>query len=161
MRGEHTLERCREVTRDVLSAVFNQLKCQRVMLEGMLLRPNMVVPGLRCSTQATAEEIADSTVNCLLETVPTAIPGIAFLSGVQPSALASAALHEINARYKSQVPWALAFSFGPAILQPGLAVWSGDKSNIKQAQRALLHQARCNRGARRGDYASVFAQKSL
>jgi fructose-bisphosphate aldolase class I len=123
MDGEHTLERCREVTEEVLRTVFNQLYTQRVMLEGMILKPNMVLPGLTCPKQETVDEVADATVRCLLRAVPAAVPGIAFLSGGQSAELASARLNAMNVRFKSRLPWALAFSFARAIQQPALEIW--------------------------------------
>jgi fructose-bisphosphate aldolase, class I len=111
MDGEHSLDRCREVTEEVLRSVFNQLYIQHVMLGGMILKPNMVLPGLTCPKQETVDEVADATVKCLLRAVPAAVPGIAFLSGGQPGELASARLNAMNARFKSRLPWALAFSF--------------------------------------------------
>lgn len=154
MDGAHTLEKCFEVTQRVLRAVFNQLSMQRVMLEGMLLKPNMVVPGLKCATQETVEDVADFTVRCFLRTVPAAVPGITFLSGGQSSELASARLNAMNIRFKSQAPWALSFSFARAIQQPALEIWKGDEVNVAAAQQALLHRAKCNWEARRGEYTS-------
>jgi fructose-bisphosphate aldolase class I len=152
MDGEHTQERCFEVTEEVLRTVFNQLYTQRVTLEGMILKPNMVLPGLTCPKQETVDEVADATVKCLLRAVPAAVPAIAFLSGGQPAELASARLNAMNVRFKSRLPWALAFSFARAIQQPALEIWSGQDANVKAAQAALLHRARCNRAARRGQY---------
>ena len=107
MAGEHTLERCFEVTEEVLRTVFNHLYTQRVTLEGMILKPNMVLPGLTCSKQETVDAVADATVRCLLRTVPAAVPGIAFLSGGQSGELASARLNAMNVRFKSRLPWAI------------------------------------------------------
>ena len=152
MDGGHTLERCRAVTEEVLRTVFNQLYTQGVMLEGMLLKPNMVLPGLACPQQETVDEVADATLSCLLRAVPAAVPGIAFLSGGQSAELASARLNAMNARFKSRVPWALAFSFARAIQQPALEIWRGQESHVLAAQQALYHRARCNRAARRGEY---------
>ena len=152
MDGEHTLERCWEVTEEVLQTVFNQLYTQRVRLEGMILKPNMVLPGLTCPKQAPVDEVADATVTCLLRAVPAAVPGIAFLSGGQSSELASARLNAMNARFKSRLPWALAFSFARAIQQPALDIWQGEDDHVPAAQRALRHRAKCNRAARRGEY---------
>ena len=152
MDGGHTLERCREVTEEVLRTVFSQLYTQRVALEGMILKPNMVVPGLPCPKQETVDEVADATVRCLLRAVPAAVPGIAFLSGGQSGELASARLNAMNARFKSRLPWALAFSFARAIQQPALEIWQGEEANVVAAQQALYHRARCNRAARRGQY---------
>ena len=152
MDGDHTLTRCNEVTQEVLQEVFDQLHSQRVMLEGMLLKPNMVLPGLACPVQESVDEVADATVTCLLRTVPAAVPGIAFLSGGQSGALASARLNAMNIRFRSRMPWALAFSFARAIQQPALEIWKGDAANLAAAQRALLDRASDNRAARRGEY---------
>jgi fructose-bisphosphate aldolase class I len=152
MDGAHTLEHCCEVTEEVLGRVFNHLCSQPVMLEGMLLKPNMVVPGLACPTQDSVDEVADATVRCLLRAVPPAIPGIAFLSGGQSPELASARLNAMNVRFKSQLPWALAFSFARAIQQPALEIWRGEVAHVAAAQSALYHRASCNQAARRGEY---------
>jgi fructose-bisphosphate aldolase class I len=152
MDGEHTLKRCGEVTEEVLRTVFHQLYTQRVALEGMLLKPNMVVPGLACPQQEAVDEVADATVRCLLRAVPAAVPGIAFLSGGQSAELASARLNAMNVRFKSRAPWALAFSFARAIQQPALEIWRGQEAQVPAAQQALSHRARCNRAARRDEY---------
>jgi fructose-bisphosphate aldolase class I len=156
MDGDHTLARCLKVTEEALRNVFIQLNCQRVVLEGMILKPNMVLPGLTCSQQASVHEVADATVQCLLRTVPAAVPGIAFLSGGQSAELASARLNAMNVRSKSRLPWALAFSFARAIQQPALELWQGKEANVKAAQKALLHRAKCNRAARRGEYTAAM-----
>ncbi|MBE0619732.1 MAG: fructose-bisphosphate aldolase class I [Burkholderiales bacterium] len=156
MDGAHTLERCREVTEEVLRTVFDQLCTQRVMIEGMLLKPNMVLPGLDCPKQQTVDEVAEATVNCFLRTVPAAVAGIAFLSGGQSAELASARLNAMNVRFKSRLPWALAFSFSRAIQQPALDIWQGKDANAPAAQQALLQRARCNRAARRGEYSAAM-----
>jgi fructose-bisphosphate aldolase, class I len=156
MDGEHTLERCLKVTEEALRNVFIQLNCQRVLLEGMILKPNMVLPGLASPQQPSADEVADATVQCFLRTVPAAVPGIAFLSGGQSAELASARLNAMNVRFKSRRPWALAFSFARAIQQPALEIWRGDEANVEAAQQALLHRAKCNRAARLGEYSAVL-----
>ena len=156
MDGEHTLARCREVTEEVLQTVFHQLCMQRVMLEAMILKPNMVLAGLNCPGQETVEEVAEATVNCFLRTVPAAVAGIAFLSGGQSPELASARLNAMNSRFKSRLPWALAFSFSRAIQQPALKIWHGEEAKVPAAQQALLHRARCNRAARRGEYTAAM-----
>ncbi len=181
MDGEHSIERCGEVTEEVLRRVFSQLSTQRVMLEGMLLKPNMVLPGLTCPPRYKVSEegigeqqyqvrlidigqeevsevgkVADATVRCLLRTVPAAVPGIAFLSGGQSSELASAHLNAMNVSFKSRLPWALAFSFARAIQQPALEIWKGEESNVSAAQQALCHRAMCNRAARRGEYSAAM-----
>jgi fructose-bisphosphate aldolase class I len=184
MDGDHTLEICRKVTEEVLRNVFIQLNCQRVLLEGMILKPNMVLPGLTCpphkevkevgvgeqqyqvrlkdrqpDESSDVAEVADATVKCLLRTVPAAVPGIAFLSGGQSAEPASARLNAMNVRFKSRLPWALAFSFARAIQQPALEIWRGQETNVKAAQEALLHRSRCNRAARRGEYTSAMEKK--
>jgi fructose-bisphosphate aldolase class I len=161
MDGEHTLERCREVTEEVLRNVFIQLNCQRVLLEGMILKPNMVLPGLTCPEQESVDEVADITVKTLLRTVPAAVPGIAFLSGGQSAELASARLNVMNLRFKSQLPWSLSFSFARAIQQPALEIWKGEDANVLAARRALLHRARCNRAARRGEYTAAMERSQV
>jgi fructose-bisphosphate aldolase class I len=156
MDGGHTVERCREVTEQVLQTVFNQLYTQGVLLEGMLLKPNMVLPGLDCPNQATLDDVADATVTCLLRSVPAAVPGVAFLSGGQSAELASNRLNAMNVRFKSRLPWALAFSFARAIQQPAMEIWQGKDAHVLAAQQALLHRARCNQAARRGEYTAAM-----
>lgn len=161
MRGEHGIDRCREVTEDVLHAVFAQLELQGVMLEGIILKPNMVLPGLSYTGHETANTVADATVGCLLRAVPAAVPGIAFLSGGQSGELASARLNAMNLRFKgTRAPWALAFSFGRALQRPALKIWHGEDANVVAAQQALLHRARCNQAARRGEYSDTM-EKAL
>jgi fructose-bisphosphate aldolase, class I len=159
MDGAHTLERCREVTTEVLRAAFDQLILQGVALDGMILKPNMVLPGSDCAIQESIEEVADATLRCLLEAVPAAVPGIAFLSGGQTGPLASARLNAMqaprNARI-SPIPWILTFSFGRALQEPALGIWAGQETNRAAAQQALLHRARCNRLARRGEYEAAM-----
>ncbi|EGF24370.1 class I fructose-bisphosphate aldolase [Rhodopirellula baltica] len=150
MDGSHSLKRCAEVTQEVLRTVFDQLCDQGVSLEAMILKPNMILPGLLCPEQPSLDEVADATVNCLLRTVPAAVPGIAFLSGGQSPELASARLRAINIGGKSRAPWALTFSFARAIQQPALELWNGNDSNVNEAQQELLHRARCNQAARQG-----------
>jgi len=154
MDGEHTLDRCSKVTEEVLKTVFSQLYRQGVMLEGVILKPNMVLPGSTCPTQETVDEVADATLQCLLRSVPAAVPGIAFLSGGQSAELASARLNAMNVRFESRLPWALAFSFARAIQQPALEIWRGQEANVSLAQGALRHRAQCNRAARRGEYSA-------
>ena len=181
MDGAHTLQRCCEATEEVLRTVFNQLYTQRVTLKAMILKPNMVLPGLTCPPQEevkevaigeqqyqvrltdrqedeveAVDEVADATVRCLLRAVPAAVPGIAFLSGGQPAELASARLNAMNVRFKSRLPWALAFSFARAIQQPALEIWKGEEAHVSAAQQALYHRARCNRAARRGEYTAAM-----
>lgn len=181
MEGDQSLERCRKVTEEVLRNVFIQLNCQRVLLEGIILKPNMVLPGLTCpphrevkevgvgeqqyqvrltdrqpDEEQDIDEVANITVKSLWRTVPAAVPGIAFLSGGQSAELASARLNAMNLRFKSQLPWALAFSFARAIQQPALEIWRSKEANVMAAQQALLHRAKCNRAARRGEYTAAM-----
>ena len=116
----------------------------------------MVLPGLACPQQESVHEVAAATVECLLRFVPAAVPGIAFLSGGQSAELASARLNAMNVHFKSRAPWALSFSFARAIQQPALEIWHGDAANVNAAQQALLHRARCNHAARRGDYSAAM-----
>jgi fructose-bisphosphate aldolase class I len=152
MDGDHSLQRCADATAETLHEVFLQLRAQRVLLEGMLLKPNMVLAGLAAAEQPGVDAVADATVRCLLRTVPAAMPGIAFLSGGQSARLASARLNAMNARSGARVPWALAFSYARALQQPALEAWRGEAANVAAAQQALRHRAECNRAARRGRY---------
>jgi len=156
MDGDHTMEKCAEVTERTQHILLDQLVKQRVLLEGLILKPNMVVPGLKCPRQNTNEEIADATVTCLLRTVPAAVPGIAFLSGGQSGELASARLSAMNARFRGRMPWGLAFSFARAIQEPAMQIWHGEDANVPAAQKALIHRARCNVAARRGEYSTAM-----
>jgi fructose-bisphosphate aldolase class I len=159
MDGDHSMQRCEDVTQTVLRTVFEQLSAQKVMLEGMILKPNMVVPGLKCPRQESVEQVADATVRCLLRTVPAAVLGIAFLSGGQSGELASARLSAMNSRFKSRLPWALAFSFARAIQEPAMQIWHGEDSNVTAGQKALFHRANCNRAARRGEYSAAMEKR--
>jgi fructose-bisphosphate aldolase class I len=150
MEGEHTLERCAEVTTTVLHAVYDQLQRHRVLLEGTLLKPNMVVPGDACPDQADDLTIARTTVDVLRRTAPAAVSGIVFLSGGMSDEQATARLDAIN-RLAPQ-PWQLSFSFGRALQAPVLGAWAGDDANRSAAQAALIHRAALNGAARYGSY---------
>lgn len=152
MEGYHTLEQCAWVTEAALHEVFSQLYRQRVFLEGMILKPNMVLPGKDCPVQAGVDQVADATVSCLLRAVPGAVPGVAFLSGGQSAELASARLNAMHVRWGSKAPWVLTFSYSRAIQQPALDTWKGAEANRGAAQKALYHRAKCNSMARRGEY---------
>lgn len=156
MDGDHSLERCFEVTSQTLDVVFDHLKTQGVQLEGMLLKPNMIVPALDHPEQASAEEIATATLSCLKRHVPAAVAGIAFLSGGQTGPEATSRLNAMNAPDKGVLPWPVTFSFGRAIQEPALHIWHGDAANTKPAQDALLRRARLDSAARRGAYASTM-----
>ncbi len=144
LTGPHSLARCAAVTEDVLHKVFNQLRTQGVALEGMLLKPSMVLAGADCPQQATTAQVADATVTCLLRTVPAAVPGVAFLSGGQSPEEATRHLAAMHERFAGQLPWALTFSFGRALQQPALEIWAGQAANVAAAQQALLGRVRCN-----------------
>lgn len=156
MDGNHTMERCFEVTEEVLHIVFSQLYTQGVVLEGMILKPNMVLPGLSCTKQESDDAIADATVKCFQRAVPTAVPGITFLSGGQTAELASARLNAMNVKFKSKLPWELSFSYGRALQQPALEIWKGKEVHVLEAQKALYHRAKCNFAARRGEYTDAM-----
>ena len=159
MAGAHSLERCQEVTEATLHSVFNQLYAQGVILEGIILKPNMVVPGLSCPKQQTVAEVAAATVTSLRRVVPAAVAGIAFLSGGQSSELASARLNAMNviaASAGAHLSWPLAFSFARAIQQPALEIWRGQGNQVVAAQRALAHRALCNKAALRGEYSAAM-----
>ncbi len=151
MDGDHTMERGFAVTEATLRSVFSELAEQRVALEAMVLKPNMVIPGKRCPRQASVEEVADATLQCLRRTVPAAVPGIAFLSGGQSPELATAHLNAMNSR--GSQPWELSFSYGRALQDPALAAWKGEAANLQAGAQALYHRARCNAAARSGAYA--------
>jgi fructose-bisphosphate aldolase class I len=159
MAGDHTLERCQEVTEEMLHSVFNHLFTQNVMLEGVILKANMVLPGLSCPRQDSVDAVSAATVQSLLRLVPAAVPGIAFLSGGQAPELASARLNAMNLVARSptsRVPWPLVFSYARAIQQPALAIWQGEAANVAAAQDALRHRARCNHASLRGEYSAAM-----
>jgi fructose-bisphosphate aldolase, class I len=150
MEGDHTIDRSEEVTAAVLRAVFERLAQQRVLLEGIVLKPNMLLSGYDCPEQAGVEEVAERTLACFSRVVPAAVPGIAFLSGGQSDDRAAAHLSAMNAI--GGVPWELTFSYGRALVGAPLKVWAGDDSNLAEAQAVFLNRARCNAAARRGEY---------
>ena len=151
MDGDHTLARCQAVTQAVLLRVFEQLAAQDVVLEAMLLKPNMVLPGLDSPTQASIEAIASATLTCLRRTVPAAVAGIAFLSGGQTDELACAHLNAMH-KQSPEPPWPLSFSFGRALHQTALETWGGDDGNREAAQQALLRRASWASAAATGQY---------
>ena len=156
MDGDHDIYLCEEVTSDVLSAVFNELYLQGVELEGMVLKPNMIISATGCPDQADPQEVAEATVRCLKRFVPGAVPGIAFLSGGQSAELATEHLNLMN--QLGPLPWALSFSYGRALQHPTLNAWGGKKENVKTAMNALYHRARCNGAARDGKYNKEMEQ---
>jgi fructose-bisphosphate aldolase, class I len=150
MDGDHTIERCDQATRDTLAATFAALRRHRVHLDGMLLKPNMVVSGSDSPTQAGVEEVATATLACLRDTVPASVPGVVFLSGGQSDEAATAHLNAMNQR--PGAPWQLSFSYGRALQAPALKAWKGEPANAPAAQRAFHHRARLNGAARSGSY---------
>jgi fructose-bisphosphate aldolase class I len=152
MDGPHTLERCAEVTEQGLVVLFAELYMQRVDLRYAILKPNMILSGKDCPKQADLNQVADATVGCFLRTVPAALPGIAFLSGGQSAELATARLNAMHVRFKGKMPWALTFSYSRAVQQPCLEIWAGKDANVPAAQKALVHRAKLNAAARRGEY---------
>src|SRR5262245_27075764 len=151
MDGAHGIERCEEVTGMVLHAVFRALFDQRVTLEAMLLKPNMVIAGKGSTRQASVEEVATATLRCLRRNVPAAVPGIVFLSGGQSDRLATVHLNAIN-RLPGPKPWKVTFSYGRALQDAALEAWHGRDDNVKAAQEALSHRARCNGASSLGRY---------
>jgi fructose-bisphosphate aldolase class I len=151
MDGGHSIERCFEVTEAALHSVFHALWEQKVALEGLLLKPNMVLPGTTSARPAPVEEVAEATVRCLLRNVPAAVPGIVFLSGGQADELATAHLNAMN-RLPGPRPWPLSFSYARALQAAPLRTWAGDPARTGDAQRAFRHRARCNSAARSGAY---------
>lgn len=152
MDADNSIEECYEVTSFTLKTVFDELYKQNVALEGMVLKPNMVISGKKCAEQAEPELVADMTIACLLNHVPASVPGIAFLSGGQSDELATEHLNLMN--QMGPHPWALTFSYGRALQAPALKAWGGDAGNVEAAQKALLHRARMNGLANLGEYSS-------
>lgn len=157
MDGAHSLERAFEVTEATLERVFAALRAQHVVLEQILLKPNMVLAGARSPQQAGVREVAEATVRCLRRTVPAAVPGIVFLSGGQEAQTATAHLNVMNAMATPH-PWPLSFSFARALQAPALEAWRGEPGNVPAGQRAFYHRARCNSAAREGRYTPELEQ---
>jgi fructose-bisphosphate aldolase class I len=157
MDGEHTIERAYHVTSRTQNAVFTELFDQRVQLEGMLLKPNMVLSGYDAATQAGTDEVARATIKCLKHNVPSAVPGIVFLSGGQTDEASTEHLSAMNAM--GPHPWELSFSYGRALQAPALKAWLGDEANVAAGQEAYLRRARLNGLARSGDYSPEMEQQ--
>ena len=149
MDGDHNINRCYDVTCQTLDILFEQLSYQNILLEGIVLKPNMVISGLKCSEQASIEEVADLTVKCFKEYVPNEVSGIAFLSGGQSSDVATYHLNQMNKKY-SDLPWNLTFSYGRALQQDALNTWSG--TNREEGQKELLKRAKNNSLATMGKF---------
>ena len=148
--GSHTVERCEEVTEQTLKVTFAALFLQRIHLEGMILKPSMVVSGKDNPRQAGVEEVAERTLRCLKRTVPAAVSGIAFLSGGQSAESATEHLNAMNAM--GPQPWQVSFSYARALQDPALKAWKGDAANVPAAQKIFYHRAKCNSAARSGQY---------
>src|ERR1700736_6522162 len=158
MDGDHDIERCYEVTQRVLNKTFQELRVQRVALEGMILKPNMAVSGKKCATQASVEEVAEKTIRLLKACVPAAVPGIVFLSGGQSDEAATA---HLNAMHKlGPLPWGLTFSYGRALPAAPQKAWSGRPENVAAAQRAFAHRAMMNSLAARGQWKQDLEKKT-
>ena len=155
MDADNTIERCYEVTARTLHVVFYELYRQGVALEGMLLKPNMVISGKKCPTQATSAQIAELTVDCFQRHVPAKVPGIVFLSGGQSEVQATENLNAIN---RLGGPWPLSFSYGRALQASALEAWRGDPANVEAGQEAFLHRARMNALAVAGDWSAEVEQ---
>ena len=160
MDGPHTIERCEEVTGNVLHAVFDALFEQNVSLEVMLLKPNMVISGSACARQAAVKEVAVATLRCLRRHVPAAVPGIVFLSGGQDQFLATMHLSEIN-QLEGPKPWRISFSYGRALQEEALKAWDGKNENLRGGQRAFYHRAKCDSAAALGRYSPSMERESI
>lgn len=155
MNGNHSIEECFDVTMQVQKILFFILYKYRVNLEGLILKPNMVIQGMESKEKNRIDKVAEATVNCLLASVPASVPAIAFLSGGQSPEEASAHLNAINKNFQNRLPWLVSFSFARAIQQPALEAWNGENTNIKVAQQILYKRAKIDSAARRGEYSNV------
>jgi fructose-bisphosphate aldolase class I len=157
--GDHTLERCDEVTRATLRSVFSELAVQRVDFAGMILKASMVIAGKECPQRASVQQVADATVHCLRDTVPAAVAGVAFLSGGQSPIDASAHLNAMNARYPT-LPWPLRFSYARALQDPAMQAWKGNPAHVATAQRLLWQRAKLNGAATLGQYSEQMEKEA-
>jgi fructose-bisphosphate aldolase class I len=158
MDGAHDIERCNVITSQMLESVFSELNAHGVLYEGMLLKPNMVIPGMKCPNRTSAEEVAQASVRCLRRYVPAAVPGIVFLSGGQSAEDATDNLNAMNAM-NANPPWQLSFSYGRALQAPVLAAWKGQESNVAEAQRAFFKRCQLNGLAREGIYSRAMENR--
>jgi fructose-bisphosphate aldolase class I len=159
MSGSHLLSRCEEVTAWVLHRVFDALFDQRVRMEGVLLKPSMVIPGSECAERATVDEVAAATVRTLARHVPPAVPGVVFLSGGQGYLLATEHLAAIVRRPDAK-PWTMTFSYGRALLDEALGAWGGKTANVRAGQRAFHHRVKCASAAALGSYTSAMEREA-
>ncbi len=157
MDGDHTIDRCEDVTRATLSRVFDTLKAQRVSYDGMLLKPNMVLSGKECPTQAAVDEVAKRTVELFREVIPADVPGVVFLSGGQTDEDATAHLNAMNKL--GDLPWQLSFSYGRALQAPALKAWSGEDGKLEAGRKAFYKRAKLNGAARTGSYTPDMEQE--
>ena len=157
MDGDHDIDRCYDVTQRVLNKTFQELRVQRVALEGMILKPNMAISGKKCAKQASVEEVAEKTIRLLKACVPAAVPGVAFLSGGQSDEAATAHLNAMNR--SGGLPWRLTFSYGRALQAAPQKAWSGKADNVAAGQRAFTHRARMNSLATSGEWQPDLEQK--
>jgi fructose-bisphosphate aldolase class I len=158
MDADNDLARCEEVTFETLRSTFAHLNHHGIYLEGMLLKPNMVISGKKCPVQAGSAEIAEATLRCFYRVVPAAVPGIVFLSGGQSAQFATENLNEMNKA--GPHPWELSFSYGRALQEPSLKTWRGDSDNVPTAQKLFFHRARCNGAARYGKYTEEMEREA-
>jgi fructose-bisphosphate aldolase class I len=158
MDGDHDIDRCYEVTQRVLNRTFQELRVQRVALEGMILKPNMAVSGKKSAKQASVQEVAEKTIRLLKSCVPAAVPGIAFLSGGQSDEEATAHLNAMNAI--GNLPWRLTFSYGRALQAAPQKAWSGKSENVAAGQRAFTHRAHMNALASTGRWSADLEKKA-
>ncbi|WP_404784107.1 class I fructose-bisphosphate aldolase [Altericista sp. CCNU0014] len=152
MDGGHAIARSLAVHHQVLHAVFDRLYLYGIHLDRIVLKPSMVIAGVDCPQQASVEEVARATVQCLRDRVPASVPGCAFLSGGQSDELATAHLNAMNQQFKGQLPWTLTFSYGRALQQAAMQTWMGQEANVAAAQKVLLHRVQLNSAAALGEY---------
>ncbi|HEU5302356.1 MAG TPA: class I fructose-bisphosphate aldolase [Acidimicrobiia bacterium] len=156
MEGTHTIDRASDVTAEAQAALFEELHRNKVLYEGVLLKPNMVLAGYGAKSQPSDREVAEHTIRCFRWTVPAAIPGVVFLSGGQSDEQATSRLNEMNAM--GPHPWQLSFSYGRALQAPALKAWKGDPKNVEAAQAAFMHRAKLNGAAASGSYTAAMEQ---
>ena len=159
MDGDHSIERSYEVTELAQRITFQQLKSQGVALEGMILKPSMVISGASAKNRADIQTVAEQTIKCLMASVPASVPGVAFLSGGQSDEEASAHLNAMNVM-GVKLPWALTFSYGRALQQTAMKTWMGETANVEKAQNALLWRAKCNGSAALGKYTEAMEKQA-
>jgi fructose-bisphosphate aldolase class I len=160
MDGDHTIDRCEEVTEWTLNALYDALYLNKVLLEGSVLKPSMVISGKSCAQQAGVDEVAERTIRTLKRTVPSAVAGIVFLSGGQSDERATAHLNAMNRNFAGKLPWPVSFSYGRALQAPSLKAWKGAAANVAAGQAALLHRSRMNSLASTGKYSDAEEKQS-